>query len=258
MFRFHRERVIGHFFQISIAVQRLAALTVFWFVLAPGAESPPEKPTVSLGAESDFVYQYLWRGISYNRGLLAQPSAWFSRGNLSISTWCNLTLLDVDGTVKQHEIDLTAQYDLSAGDFCISPSVNLYLYPNETHAPTTGELALFIGYRQNNWEFSTSHYLDYLEYRGALYSEIGTTYALKELTMGLNVGGASPKFNRAYNGLSISTLSNLSLTCDYELELPGKIIIRPHIEYFINLDSDLQRINRANLLNIGLAFIIGA
>ncbi len=162
---------------------------------------------VSWGTDTDVAYRYLWRGISYNRGFLIQPSGWVAAGNFSASTWINYTLYDADKAVKQHEVDISAQYELAFEDMFFTPSVNVYCYPNAMHYPTTGELAVSAGTNFLAWEISTNQYVDFLEYLGAYYGEAGLAYTMaikddNEFSIGINLGWASRKFNEAYNNQS--------------------------------------------------------
>ena len=47
------------------------------------AESPPW----TYGAEADFNRQYVWQGVSYDRGFLMQPSAWISKNGFGLNYW---------------------------------------------------------------------------------------------------------------------------------------------------------------------------
>lgn len=256
--------MIGHSFQHNIsAVLGLILIMVCCTFPAFGTDTVEGGKSVAFGTETDAVYQYLWRGISYNRGLIAQPSAWLSRGDFTLSAWCNITLHDFDKAVKQHEVDLTAQCDLSFGDLVVTPSINIYFYPNQTRAPTTGELAFGGSYFLESWEFFTNQFVDFIEYRGAYYGEIGFGYsfpvkATNTLSAGLNLGWASGKFNAAYNGISQSTLSSLALNCRYNFKLTESVSVQPHAELFRNLNSSLRKINQTNRFNFGILFTIGA
>jgi len=119
-------------------------------------------------------------------------------------------------------------------------------------------MALYLKYCRKNWEFTTSQYCDYLEYRRAYYGEAGTTFTIDALTLGMNAGWASPKFNQAYSNLTRGTLSNLALSGSYTIGLTETVTIQSHIEIFRNIDRELQRINGCNLLNFGVIFSIGA
>lgn len=243
------------------SIVRVSALLFFMLVIQGFGEDESEKqPTITYGIETDVIYQYIWRGIGYNRGLLAQPYAWISTSDFTASTWCNYTLFDADDAVKQHEVDLILQYDRTFGDFTIGPSINIYSYPNETRAPATGELALNFGYSVNNWEFSTTHYIDFMEYRGAYFGEAGFEYSRTTtnenvLHLGMNLGWASERFNKVYSGLSKATLSNLVFSCSYEYGLTESVYLQPYFDVYHNINSSLQKINHTNLFNIGL--IIG-
>jgi uncharacterized protein (TIGR02001 family) len=88
----------------------------------------------------DAAYGYLYRGETYNDGLVLQPSCDLSLEDLSVGVWANYDVDDYDGMVDENEfseIDLYGAYALPLDLDPVSVSVGYlaYIYPlNSTDA----------------------------------------------------------------------------------------------------------------------------
>lgn len=84
-------------------------------------------------AAVDVVSAYVWRGITFNDGLVVQPSLDVSKNGFGINVWGNLDVDDYDDSLDSgefSEIDLTLSYglDLDAAD--VSVGYIEYVFPN--------------------------------------------------------------------------------------------------------------------------------
>jgi len=237
---------------------------LLWFsLLVPliypsDTENISDDQNITFGIETDFANQYIWRGISYNKGLLVEPSPWISYSNFTLSIWGNLPAHDVN-SAEGNEIDFTASYLKEFEDLSFEPSFNYYTYPGQEEAPPTGEGNLKISYKIFESEVYTNLTLDVVEYPGSACSDLGITHQFDlsdkfNFSLDLNTGCANKKFNRAYiNPESAGNSFNyvaLSISSNYYLN--EIVYIKPHIENFIITSPDLKEISGNSLWNFGV------
>jgi|SRR6056297_673270 len=92
----------------------------------------------ALGAEAaagaDVASAYVWRGITFNDGLVVQPYVDVAAGNgFAINVWGNYDIDDYDNTLDDNEfseIDLTLSYGFSLDPVDITVGHIEYLFPN--------------------------------------------------------------------------------------------------------------------------------
>jgi len=241
-----------------------------WFLLLVYCMYPADSLTVSFeknssisyGIETDFNTQYIWRGLSFNKGFIVQPSPWISFSNFTLSMWGNLPVNDIN-SADGNEIDFTAAYLYAFEDLSIEPSLNYYTYPDQEEAPSTAEGNLKAAYKIFESELYANLTLDILEYSGSFTSDFGIVHEISSnekmnLVIDLNTGWGNKKFNQSYvnpdymegylNYLSISVSSNYYLT--------NGIYIKPHIEHYRILSLVLKEVSGSSLFNFG--FLVGA
>jgi outer membrane scaffolding protein for murein synthesis (MipA/OmpV family) len=87
----------------------------------------------SATAAVDINSAYVWRGITFNDGMVIQPSIDVAADNgLGINVWGNYDIGDYDGAVDENafsEIDLTVSYGFTVGDVDISAGAIHYAFP---------------------------------------------------------------------------------------------------------------------------------
>ncbi len=92
----------------------------------------------AFGAEAtggaDVASAYVWRGITFNDGLVVQPYVDVAAGNgFAINVWGNYDIDDYDNTLDDNEfseIDLTLSYGFSLEPVDITVGHIEYLFPN--------------------------------------------------------------------------------------------------------------------------------
>ena len=80
----------------------------------------------------DFVSAYVWRGITFNDGMVAQPYLDVASDGFGINVWGNLDIDDYDNTLDDgefSEVDLTLSYGFSLDPVEISLGYIEYLFP---------------------------------------------------------------------------------------------------------------------------------
>lgn len=110
------------------------ACIVVWSVLflAFGAAGTAVGAEATAGA--DVASAYVWRGITFNDGLVVQPYVDVAAGNgFAINVWGNYDIDDYDNTLDDNEfseIDLTLSYGFSLDPVDITVGHIEYLFPN--------------------------------------------------------------------------------------------------------------------------------
>ena len=82
---------------------------------------------------------YVWRGLTFNDGLVLQPSLDVSTGGFAVNVWGNLDIDDYNGAVDDgefSEVDLTASYTWKLGPVDASLGAIEYLFPGGAEATT--------------------------------------------------------------------------------------------------------------------------
>ncbi len=216
------------------------------------------QPKVAYGFESVFCNKYLWRGITYNEGFIMQPNVWLSYNDFTLAVWSNITLHDINDSVKRNEFDFSLSYNYSIMNLEIDNSFLYYIYPGQADSPPTGEFCIGLGYPIGNLKLFTNFTIDVVEYSGAYYVEHGIQFE-NPLTPGfsisssLSLGWASKKFNDTYIGVSKNTLSiisgNISLTY-YPLDY---LFIKPYMQLNKVVDKNLYPFLNKSSYYFGLA-----
>lgn len=204
-----------------------------------------ESNKITVNVNTGFCDKYLWRGITYNKGLVFQPEVIVSYKDFSLSSWGNFKLWDVNGT-NSNEIDFTLDYYHSFNSFNLDGYLSYYHY---FYAPedNTSEFNLGVYYPSGGFTFFARSSYDILAYRwGTLYGELGFDYE-KEISDQFSVFGTllagfgSKEFNSnyldieksAFNltscdlGLSYSPIENFSIDADFLMN--------------INIDKDVRK-----------------
>lgn len=76
---------------------------------------------------------YVWRGITFNDGLVIQPSLDVTKGGFNINVWGNVDIDDYNDTLDDgefSEVDLTLSYSHSINTIDLSAGLIEYLFPN--------------------------------------------------------------------------------------------------------------------------------
>jgi len=218
-----------------------------------------EPSSISYGIENDFLNQYIWHGISYNKGLILQSSAWISKDNISFSVWGNITSYDVNSAIKRNEIDFFVEYYNELENFELESSLGYYIYPKQEDSPPTAEANLKLLYNVFESKLYTNLTLDVLEYPGSYTGELGIIHEVNindelNLFFDINASVANKKFNETYidSYYSHNSLNYLSFSLSSNYYFTEVLYIKPHFEYYHILNSALKEISGNHLLNFGL------
>lgn len=87
----------------------------------------------------DINSAYVWRGLTFNDGFVAQPSLDVTKGGFNVNVWGNYDIDDYDNTLDDgnfSEIDLTMAYSHSFDKLDLSVGIIEYLFPNGGESTT--------------------------------------------------------------------------------------------------------------------------
>lgn len=81
----------------------------------------------------DVYSAYVSRGVTFNDGIVIQPSLDVSKDGFGVNVWGNLDIDDYDGAVDSgefSEVDLTLSYSRSIDSVDLSLGIIEYVFPN--------------------------------------------------------------------------------------------------------------------------------
>jgi len=97
-------------------------------------------------AKVDVNSAYVWRGITFNDGMVVQPSVDVTSGGFGFNVWGNIDVDDYDNTLESgefSEVDLTASYGFTVKSVSFTVGYIEYLFP--AGGPGTREVYGSIG-----------------------------------------------------------------------------------------------------------------
>ncbi|HMN23747.1 MAG TPA: hypothetical protein PKE38_04560 [Ignavibacteriaceae bacterium] len=221
-----------------------------------------ETENLNLTLESSAQSKYVWRGLTYNTGLIIQPAITASYKNIFAQVWGSYTANDVDDDIKRHEIEFIVWYDYEIESFTFSPSFVYYKFPGQDDAPSTVELGLDVSYSLDEFTLGTSFIKDVVESKGALSVALIAGYE-PELTENISlrftseVGWANKSFNEYNVGIPKSTLNYFSLKGTFNYTINKTLSISPFVETYFIIDKEFRAALYNSVFNYGITFSLG-
>ena len=197
----------------------------------------------SLGA--DLVSAYVWRGLTVNDGLVAQPYVDVAADNFAVNVWGNYDIDDYDGALKSNEfseIDLTVSYALPVEAADISIGHIEYLFPNGGTGTSEVFLSTWLSLL-DNLSIGVDAYYDYGEVDD-FYVSAGCSYDLAfDSGLGLgasaSAGYAGEDFTEAYSGAEDGGLHEYTLGLNASYPLPRGLSVSAFLAYSDSIDEDV-------------------
>ncbi len=200
-------------------------------------------------AAMDVNSAYVWRGLTFNNGLVLQPSIDVSANGFAVNVWGNYDVADYDGAVDDNhfsEVDLTASYAFKLGVVDATVGVVEYTFPSTatSNAPSTGEIFAGLGYDLGaGFVVSTKLYYDF-DQVDDFYLTAGLAYAYTlndKTTLGLSgvISYAGEDFASAYGNGTDSGFFNYVLTASVKYMVTDKFGIGANINYTDSMDNDV-------------------
>jgi hypothetical protein len=211
---------------------------------------------LSFGAELDGNSRYVWRGLALSEGPVLQPSAWVSLAGFTLTPWANFAFREGDARAGFNEVDFTLDYSRDISSLTINPSFSVYLYPNQSDAPPTGELALALSYPVGPVSIFTDHSVDLIATPGAYFGDAGLSFE-SEVVSSLTVeasayaGWGSARFNEANVDVNRAALNVAGTDVALTWSACGLFYLRPHAALSVILDRELRAAVASPLLIVG-------
>jgi hypothetical protein len=197
-------------------------------------------------AALDLNSAYVWRGITFNDGLVAQPSLDVSKNGFGLNVWGNFDIDDYDDTLDDNdfsEIDLTAYYSFSIENLDVSLGVINYLFPGG--GDSTLELYASVGMAiVGGLSAGISFYYDVDEVE-SFYTDLGLTYAMDladdlSLEAGAKIGFAGEDFATAYSAAATDGgFYDYGLSLGLTYAVSEMLSVGAKITYSDSLDDDV-------------------
>lgn len=167
------------------------------------------KDNFSVTAEFDFRTKYVWRGLESSKGFVWQPSVTAELYGAGASIWANFVLDDEANQGQFNEVDFVPYYSFKLKELSITPSMEIYVYPNDNPsslnytAKTTVRTAVNISYPIWRFAVSFNGEVDLYSAKGAMYYILNVSYHQKIVeSFGINTSIAfelaDSRFNRAH------------------------------------------------------------
>ena len=200
---------------------------------------------LSFGAELDGNSRYVWRGLALSDGPVLQPSTWVSLAGFTLTPLANFAFREGDVPAEFNELDLTLDYSRDVSSLTVNPSFSVYLYPNQTGAPPTGELALALSYPVGPVSVLTDHSVDLIAAPGAYFGDAGLSFDtdLTEsfaLEVSARAGWGSARFNQTNVGVNRAALNVAGTDLALTWSPCGLFYLRPHAALSVLLDRELR------------------
>ncbi|MBM4148861.1 MAG: MltA-interacting MipA family protein [Lentisphaerae bacterium] len=146
----------------------------------------------------DVYSAYVWRGITFNDGLVVQPSFDLSAPwGFSVNTWVNYDIDDYDGALSENEIselDVTLTYALPIEAVNLSVGYIQYTFPQleGPDASDTAEIFVSAGYElMDGLSVSLDVYYD-VDVVEDIYAAVGIAYAMDVMEgLGLEISASA-------------------------------------------------------------------
>jgi hypothetical protein len=221
--------------RIRSAVSILAMVGCLWGLPAMAVE---------FSSGVDLNSAYVWRGMTINDGLVAQPNLNIANGGFNFNVWGNLDLSDYNGAVESGEIsevDMTASYDFVLGSIDTTVAYAEYLYPATEAGAMEGTREMYVSLSLPlSGGLSTTFDLYYdIDEVKEYYSKLGLSYEYGigdslTLTAGGSIGYAGDKYC-ADEGAGLFDYA-LLLSLDYGMT--EALSFSARVNYVGALDSD--------------------
>ncbi|OVE75842.1 hypothetical protein BVX97_03265 [bacterium E08(2017)] len=204
----------------------------------------------SVGA--DIMSGYVWRGITFNEGMVFQPSVDVAADKgIGINVWGNMDLDDYDGALQDgefSEIDLTLSYSKDVGDINVGVGLVEYLFPHvgDTNGAANGTREIYLSLSTGigaglTCTAAVSYDIDEVE---DYYANLGIAWECScegpvKCGLGASIGYVGKDFAMAYSGGTEGGLHEYSIVASISYACCERATIGAKIAYVDALDDDV-------------------
>lgn len=209
-------------------------------------------------AAVDLNSAYVWRGITLNDGLVAQPSLDVTKGGFGFNVWGNFDLSDYNNTLDENnfsEVDLTLSYAFSIKKLDVGVGVIEYLFPTtaKTGGPGTRELYATLGMNIIGGLSAGIGYYHDVDEVHSYYSDFSLTYSFSpmdklDVEAGAKVAYAGKDFATYYSaGATDGGWYDYGFSLGLTYAVSNALSVGANINYTDTLDKKvLPETNQAN------------
>lgn len=192
-------------------------------------------------AGADIASAYVWRGITFNDGMVAQPYVDVAAGDFAINVWGNYDIADYNGRLEENEfseIDLTLSYALPVETVDITIGHIEYLFPNGGQGTSEVFVSAYVS-PLKNFSLGMDAYYD--------YGEVDDYYLAATLAYTLSLDSSLELGARATAGLagndfspgSDSGLHEYTLAVNASYPVARNLDLTAVFAYTDSLDEDV-------------------
>jgi hypothetical protein len=175
-------------------------MMVFGMVLCAHGTLWAAEATVGMDVNS----AYVWRGMTFNDGIVFQPSLDVSKGGFGLNVWGNIDGSDYDDQLDSgefSEVDLTASYGFKLDPLDITIGYIEYLFPTTEDTGSVGTREVFASFGINiidNLSTTLAIYYDFDEVED-VYANLSLAYSASltnavSLDLGTGIGYAGGEY----------------------------------------------------------------
>ncbi|MCF8070468.1 MAG: MltA-interacting MipA family protein [Desulfobacterales bacterium] len=205
----------------------------------------PQAIAADVTAAADINSAYVWRGLTFNDGIVVQPSIDIAANGFGLNVWGNLDIDDYDDTLDSgefSEVDITASYAFNLGPVAASVGYIEYMFP--AGGASTSEIFVTTG-MDIGAGFSAGLELYYdIDQVDDVYATASIGYALDlNEKLGLELGGlisyAGEDFAAAYAGGVDGGFFNYVLSASLSYAITDALSAGASLNYTDSMDSDV-------------------
>jgi hypothetical protein len=235
----------------------LVAVMLMGVIVQPGSAA-------DVTGAVDINSAYVWRGQTFNDGLVVQPSVDITKGGFGLNVWGNFDIEDYDDTLDSgefSEVDLTASYGFTLGAVDLGFGYIEYLFPttDRSGAPGTREIYGSLGVPLPvGFSMALDVYYDIDEVND-IYINLGFDYAYNfteqlSLDAGVSIAYAGDEY--CYDGSAGLYDYNFSLSGNFAID--PALSVSAFIKYTDSMDDDnLKDLNSSGSLDVNFYYGIG-
>lgn len=187
---------------------------------------------------------YVWRGLTFNDGLVLQPSLDVAANGFDINVWGNFDLNDYNGVDSGDfsEVDLTGSYSHSFGPVEATVGIIDYLFPGggDSTAELFAGLSMDVG---AGFSVGSTVYYDFDQVDDFyVTATLGYSYSInKPTTLGFSgtISYAGKEFADFYAGGTDAGFFNYILTASLNYAVTDALGIGVAINYSDSMDKDV-------------------
>jgi opacity protein-like surface antigen len=220
-----------------------------WIILAGVLLASGTAFAADVTTAVDINSAYVWRGITFNDGLVVQPSVNVAAGNgFNLNVWGNLDVDDYDDALDSgefSEVDLTMSYTHQAGPVALTAGYIEYLFPTTAAGGVEGTRELYLdisGAPADGFSVGLTSYYDFDEVDDFyLNPYIGYGMELMpKLSMSLRAGAgyAGEDFAAAYGGVD-SGFFDYTLSAGLTYAAMDNVSLSGRVAYTDSIDDDV-------------------